>query len=201
VVIGGEGNGQAFDTVEELNPVTNLWTEAASLNHARHGTQAIVSGDGIFVAAGSPRQGGGNQHNLEAFNSRVPVGVPNTVGVLEFEEDELVIPSSREQEFNLLHVGGNQGVMVTGIELSGDSADRFLLNETVDSSVLVTVGGSKTISIQALKQAVTSETASLVITYSDGETLSIPVRFDENAEVIITPIILFLLDDESTTGK
>ena len=197
IVIGGEGNGQAFDTVEQLNPSTNSWTEIASLNHARHGTQAIASGEGIFIAAGSPRQGGGRQHNLEAFNSSVPAGVPSTPGVLEFQGDELLITSSELHEFNVNHVGGNQGVIVTSIELSGSNADSFLLNSQIDSSVLVTVDGLKTISIQALNQVAESESVSLVISYSGGETLSIPVRFEPSIDAIMTPIILLLLDEDS----
>jgi hypothetical protein len=50
LVIGGEGNGQAYTTVEALDPLTDTWRTLGSLNHARHGTQAIVSGGGVFVA-------------------------------------------------------------------------------------------------------------------------------------------------------
>ena len=61
MVIGGEGNGLAYNTVEGLDSNTGQWQTLASLNHRRHGTQAIVSGAGVYVAAGSPNQGGGNQ--------------------------------------------------------------------------------------------------------------------------------------------
>ena len=52
LVIGGEGGGQAYDTVEALDPLTDSWRTLASLNYPRHGTQAIVSGPFLIPAGG-----------------------------------------------------------------------------------------------------------------------------------------------------
>lgn len=50
------------------------WRTLASLNHRRHGTQAIRSGQGFYVVAGSPNQGVGNQKNMEVYAADGPDG-------------------------------------------------------------------------------------------------------------------------------
>jgi len=192
VVLGGEGNGQAYDTVELLDPSTNLWTQIASLNYARHGTQAIVSGDGIFVAGGSPNQGGGNQHNLEAFNSIMPTGQANSAGSLIFADDELVISSSEAHSITLLHNAGNQGVIITSIELTGEGAESFELTEQGILPALITAGGSKTISIKGISQ-IEDEVALLEVTYSDEETVIVPIRYstvEDDFLLYVVPAII-----------
>ena len=197
VVIGGEGNGQAYDTVEQLDPETNLWTQIASLNHARHGTQAIVSGDGIFVAVGSPRQGGGNQHNLEAFNSNIPIGTPNTAGSLLFSEEAMVISNSEVHDVHLLHGNGNQGVIISSIELVGENVESFELIENGILPALVPVGGVRTISVKALNN-IDSDVTAIEVTYSDGQTLSIPIRYskDDDFLLYVIPSILAALKNK-----
>ena len=182
LVIGGEGNGQAYDTVEQFNPITKLWTELASLNHARHGTQALVSGEGVFTAAGSPNQGGGRQRNMEAFNSSLPAGEVNTAGALESAIDELLINSSQAQAIELRHIAGNQGVMVTEVELVGGNASSFAITDRPTLPALVPVNDSKTILVRALNET-NGEFSSLNVTYSNGQILSVPIRYEQSAPV------------------
>jgi N-acetylneuraminic acid mutarotase len=63
LVMGGESSTQtdAFDTVNSLDPTTRTWSALEPMKHARHGTQAITSGMGIFIAGGSPARGHGVQ--------------------------------------------------------------------------------------------------------------------------------------------
>ena len=131
VVIGGEGNGQAYSTVESLDPNTNLWTKIDSLNFARHGTQAVVSGDGIFTAGGSFKQGGGNQLNMETFNSAIPSGEERIAGTLGITQNDITIDSPIQ--ININHTSGNQGVLITNIELVGNNAESF---EKIDDRTL-----------------------------------------------------------------
>jgi len=49
----------AYDLTDALNVSTGQWHSLAPLNTGRHGTQAIVSGNGIHITSGSPNQGGG----------------------------------------------------------------------------------------------------------------------------------------------
>src|SRR5690606_22672587 len=69
IIAGGEvpDNSLALSVVEMYDPLTQTWTTLDSMKHARHGTQGIVSGNGIYVLAGSPNKGGGSQKNMEFF--------------------------------------------------------------------------------------------------------------------------------------
>jgi hypothetical protein len=58
MLMGGESSTQtkAYTQVDELDPATGKWSTLTPMYHARHGTQAVVSGQGVYVIAGSPVQ-------------------------------------------------------------------------------------------------------------------------------------------------
>jgi N-acetylneuraminic acid mutarotase len=58
-VIGGEGGGRTFSTVEEYDTAANVWHRLTPIPVARHGIEAAVCNGGIYVAGGGTRQGGG----------------------------------------------------------------------------------------------------------------------------------------------
>jgi N-acetylneuraminic acid mutarotase len=60
IVIGGESMAQdnAHNTVEAFNIESNTWRKLASLNVGRHGSQAIVHKNEIYIVAGSGKRGG-----------------------------------------------------------------------------------------------------------------------------------------------
>lgn len=55
MIMGGESDSQssAYRNVEALDPATGKWSTLVPMNHPRHGIQAIVSGQGVFVTAGT----------------------------------------------------------------------------------------------------------------------------------------------------
>ncbi len=59
VVIGGEGAGLAYDTVEAYDTVANTWTRLEPMPTARHGIQAAMWNGGAYVAGGGLTMGGG----------------------------------------------------------------------------------------------------------------------------------------------
>jgi len=61
VVIGGESGAMeaAHDHVEALNINNGEWESWPSLQRGRHGTQAFIYEDNIYIAAGSGNRGGG----------------------------------------------------------------------------------------------------------------------------------------------
>ena len=59
LVIGGEGGGRTFGTVEAYDTARNTWRTRPSMPTPRHGVQAAVCGTDVFVAAGGRAQGGG----------------------------------------------------------------------------------------------------------------------------------------------
>ena len=65
LVIGGESNAQiqAHNVTEALDPNTQTWTELSNLNVGRHGTQATLLDNAVYIAAGSAQQGGSPELN------------------------------------------------------------------------------------------------------------------------------------------
>ena len=58
--IGGEtGEKIANNQTYAFNPKKDAWEKKAFLNIGRHGTNAVISGNKIYIAAGSGNQGGG----------------------------------------------------------------------------------------------------------------------------------------------
>jgi N-acetylneuraminic acid mutarotase len=58
LVIGGEGGGQAWNTVEAYSTVNDSWRTLDPMPTARHGIQAVNWSGGIYIAAGNTTQGG-----------------------------------------------------------------------------------------------------------------------------------------------
>ena len=64
LIIGGEGGGNTFNTVEAYDANLNTWRTLAPMPTARHGIQAAVCNDGVYVAAGGATQGGSNPTDI-----------------------------------------------------------------------------------------------------------------------------------------
>ena len=128
MIIGGEGNGQAYDTVEALDPVTSNWDTLSSLNYPRHGTQAVVSGNGVYVTAGSPNQGGGNQKNMEVYNQDVPAGAPSVAGAMSAPAS-VELAAGYPATIDVSHTAGNEAVYAVRVSITGIDAADFAFVE------------------------------------------------------------------------
>jgi N-acetylneuraminic acid mutarotase len=64
VIIGGEGYGQAWPTVDAYDPATDSWRSLAPMPNPRHGIQGAVCNGGIYIAGGADDQGGGHSTNV-----------------------------------------------------------------------------------------------------------------------------------------
>ena len=63
-IIGGETvQLLAHNEAEALDPKTNTWTAGPRLKQGRHGTQAVVHDEKIYIVAGSANHGGGPEIN------------------------------------------------------------------------------------------------------------------------------------------
>ncbi len=62
LVLGGELPPNTFAQNEAYNPKTKSWRTLAPMPAGRHGTGAAVSGDNVYVAAGSLRPGSRRRH-------------------------------------------------------------------------------------------------------------------------------------------
>ncbi|MBT3603337.1 MAG: kelch repeat-containing protein [Candidatus Latescibacteria bacterium] len=68
IYFGGETDAVALADTRSFDPSTNKWTTLAPLNQGRHGSQAITYEGKVYVAAGSPKRGGGNVDSVEVFS-------------------------------------------------------------------------------------------------------------------------------------
>lgn len=68
IYFGGETGTEALAATRSFDPVTKKWTTLSPLNQGRHGSQALVYRDKLYVAAGSPVRGGGNVDTMEVLS-------------------------------------------------------------------------------------------------------------------------------------
>jgi N-acetylneuraminic acid mutarotase len=169
LVMGGEGERQkpAFKKVEAYNPKTQKWTQKADMNYARHGTQTIVSGEGIYILAGSPVRGGGRQKNMEVYNKDAPSGEA-------LKNVSLVSPKTINIDVNRIGkieakvVNGNTSVFIENIYISGKDKAQFKLSSQ-SASQLVDVSASVLIEHIGDKRG---DTATVNIIYNGGQLVS-----------------------------
>ncbi len=72
LVMGGESSKQtlAHNQTEAFDPVAQTWRTLAPLNVGRHGTQAVVFENAVYIAAGSAQQGGAPElDSIERFDN------------------------------------------------------------------------------------------------------------------------------------
>ncbi len=191
-VIGGEiqddlqGNSvnDAVNVTEAFNPLTGSWTTKSSLLTERHGTQAIVSGDGIHVVAGSNSLGGnGKMKNMEFYGTDNPTGVVLTASQLVVSASE-TIPTGGGLNIPVSNTGGNVGIIITDAQLTGANVAAF--NIVTDASFLL-IGPGETANILINHTGATEgEAASLTLTYDDGSTSVVSL-----VSGVATPNVLF----------
>lgn len=165
LVMGGEGekHGPAYKLVEAFNPENGKWTNKADMHYPRHGTQAILSGKGIYIAAGSPNRGGGRQLNMEVYNEDSPKGNPITTSFLKTPE-KVEIGKKKSTFITIKNEGGNSASFINMIELSEADSENFKL---ISNNNLTLIDTDSTFKIEVIHTGATNEqTADLKITYN-----------------------------------
>lgn len=194
LVIGGEVNEEVIDgnlttgalaITEQFDPVTQTWTRLPDLNHKRHGTQAIVSGNGVFVLAGSPKLGGGNQKNMEFLGEDNPVGIPNAASRL-IAPDIVDIETGTSSDFNLQVTNGNTGIFIRSMELSGPDAAKYSIASGALKNAFLAPESGHGISV-SLAEAEQGNSALLTINYGAASTLKIILKNGELSSDFDTP--------------
>jgi len=181
VVIGGEVQNEnvynevnvsdALKITEQYDPATQTWTRIADLIHKRHGTQAIVSGNGIFVLAGSPNLAGGNQKNMEYFGQDAPVGSVSTASTLT-APNSLTVEANTSGNFDIDITGGNVGLIVRSMQISGAGATNFQITSGDLSNALLGAGSSNQVIISH-NGAASNAYAILTINYGASSSVDI----------------------------
>ncbi|MEM7572344.1 MAG: malectin domain-containing carbohydrate-binding protein [Bacteroidota bacterium] len=190
-VMGGEiaddlqGNtiDDAMPTTESFNPLTGSWTTRADMNAKRHGTQALVSGDGIHITAGSPSKGGGNIKEMEYFGTDNPQGAASTAGQISGPASANV-PVGGVTTIDLTYDAGNVGVILTDFALSGPDAGDFVITiGDVDQGFLSTANPLHQLTVG---YSGSSNTASAVLTVSYGVSGSLQINLNASDQPALT---------------
>lgn len=206
LVIGGEVENQqvygeavndALKITEQYDPVTQQWTRLPDLNSERHGTQAIVSGNGIFVLAGSPNKGGGNQKNMEYLGGDNPVGVPNTASTL-VAPDVIDLEPGASTEFTLRVTGGNMGMFIRSMALTGPGAANFSLTSGALENAFLDPESSRTITV-SLTGSGQNSNAVLTIAYGASSELDILLKNGELSAGIDNPGTQYNKEDDTVS--
>ena len=173
IISGGEvpGNSEALNITEIYDPLTESWINGDPLNHKRHGTQGIVSGNGIFIAGGSPNQGGGNQKNMEFYGQDNPVGSPSINSELTSTEN-VIFGIGESKIITLSNINGNIGNILKDVVLSGSDASEFSIYSGNIPFKLIKYNSSHDIIINYTGNSY-GKSAVLTITYNNSETLVI----------------------------
>lgn len=155
LVMGGEGEtaGSAYKIMEAYDFGTQKWTRKADMIYARHGTQAILSGEGIYVAGGSPLRGGGNQLNMEVYFKDNAQGAK--LEAAEFDVPETMeIPTGGESTIALKNKSGTAGIFVSEVRIEGATGVPMdiktpLQNRLLDpgETVKITIGNTSTVGV------------------------------------------------------
>ena len=169
LVIGGEGEkkGPAYKLVEALNPQTKTWSRKADMKYSRHGTQAILSGEGIYLAAGSPLRGGGKQWNMEVYNADKPKGKALVASSLKAPKRRGIKTGSTS---NILvkNKKGNTGSFITAVTIDGPHKDQFKI-ASAPNLQLITTKGKFTIEVQHLGQTKGAQADLKIVYNGDSE--------------------------------
>ena len=137
---------RANNQTEALNVTTNNWRTLAPMLQGRHGTQAIVNNNGIYVASGSPNVGGGSTRTQEAFffgNQTTPTGNAITASTLTTSAITLNFTSNNtSQNLTLTNANGTQAILIEGIS---DNSTAFSANIAAGLPLHLSPGSSATV--------------------------------------------------------
>jgi len=181
LVIGGEVNSEpvygitttgALKITEEFNPVTGAWKRIEDLNFKRHGTQAIVSGNGVFTLAGSPNLGGGSQKNMEYLGQDSPQGIPAVISNIS-APNLVSITVDNPSQIPMQVVNGNMGVFISSVVLSGPDKDKF---QIISGSLNKTMLKSNSSQIIVIKYTGSIENAGATLVINQGASQSTTIE-------------------------
>lgn len=168
LVMGGEGEvaGPAYKVVEAYNFSTKKWSRKMDMLYARHGTQAILSGEGIYLAGGSPLRGGGNQRNMEVYYMDKPTGSKLAKAELTVPK-ELNLTVGEESTIVLKNTSKVSGIFVNGLQLEAVSGMPLEISTPVENQLLLP---KETIKITiGSTTAAGAGSAILVVTYNGSQ--------------------------------
>jgi len=190
-IVYGENISGALKITEEYDPITGNWERMEDLNYERHGTQAIVSGMGVFTLAGSPKLGGGTQKNMEFL------GIDEPIGTLSIESSlivpsSLLVPKDSGSQVSISVTGGNIGKIITSMEITGPNKENFVITSGNLIHGLLKPNSNHNVHLNFLGDTA-NETANLVIYYDSGaiETVALQGNLTNTLKSSISSVAMY----------
>ncbi|WP_437371980.1 malectin domain-containing carbohydrate-binding protein, partial [Maribacter litoralis] len=187
LVIGGEpeNSGPAYSITEEYDPNSQTWKELPSLNFERHGTQAIVSGEGVFILGGSPVRGNGNQKNMEFLGVDNPVGSPSVKSDL-IAPSNVQIADGTDKDIEIEIQNGNVGVIIDKLEITGANSSDFIIQSGNLQNSLLSANASHIFNV-VLNGTGENRTAILTIHYNGNQSLEMVLSNSNSSPIVENP--------------
>ena len=183
LVMGGESAQKpAHSQTEALNLSTGTWRKVKDMITPRHATQAIVNNGGVFLAAGSQKQGASEVDAHEAFffaDQKDPAGTPISKSTLEPSATTIDFGAAQvgvtaTQTLTLANKGTGLGIVIEKIALTGNAA--FSLSEAPSGYMLLRPGAELPLDIVLEQQSGPEKNATLTVYYSGANSpLTIPI--------------------------
>jgi N-acetylneuraminic acid mutarotase len=174
IIIGGESGSQssAHKHTEALNVTTNTWRRLTDLKQGRHGTQAIVNNNNIYIAAGCGNRGGSPELNTQEvfyFTSRtLPTGSNISQSKLaaptSLSFGSVKVNTTSSKTITLTNTTGNQGILISSLSKSGASA--FTVSSPYAFPFILAPGKSVSLTCKFYPRATGSQTGSVVVKHS-----------------------------------
>ncbi|RDC62593.1 Kelch repeat-containing protein [Adhaeribacter pallidiroseus] len=174
IIIGGESGSQtqAHKHTEALNVTTNTWRRLADLKQGRHGTQAIVNNNNIYLAAGCGNRGGTPELNTQEvfyFSGRT---TPNGSAVTQSKLSTpagvnfgaITVNSTSTKTITLTNTTGNQGILVSSLTKTGSS--YFSVSAPYAFPFVLAPGKSVSLTCKFNPKTTGSQSGSILIKHS-----------------------------------
>jgi large repetitive protein len=131
LVIGGEGGGKAWNTVEAYSTTSDSWRTLDPMPTARHGIQAVNWNGGIYIAAGNTSQGGGQATDVHEVLFPSGGGGGGGDSTAPTAPSNLSAVAASSSRVDLTWTAASDNVGVTSYRVQRDSGGGFSTIATV----------------------------------------------------------------------
>ncbi len=225
LVIGGESGTQttAHNEVQALDPSTGTWQTLPSLNTGRHGTQATICNNRVYIVAGSGQRGGSPE--LNSMEMYAPSGsgtcVPSLSAVLSAAPNpvgfgNVTVGGNGQQTVVLTHTGatGSPSITINSVSITGTNNLEF--TATLTTPVVLTQGQTVNVPVTFAPTSGGAKSAVLNVTHTGTNPSPLTINLSgtgvsntapsvtnpgNQTTVVNTPVTLNMLGSDPDAGQ
>lgn len=178
---------RAYDSTKALNVTTNTWRNLAPMIRGRQVTGGFINNSGLYVASGSGGiSGSPTLRSMEVFflgETQPVAGDALVAGKISgadtsFNMGIVTNGQALTKAFLLRHTSGNQGVLISGLKVSGDPG--FQVKTQVVAPYLIRPGGTSPVEITFTSNGSVPTASNLEITFAVPPGTSVKIPLDAN---------------------